>query len=272
MLNIKDIKELLKYQAKNITLEMLEDIFVKKTKNATENMGFQVVWIEVIEFARNGEEIDGKLGVKGLKFNILLNKMYENPNEQAGILKVFNMYELDTAIEYATNVANSFYLGVDYDSIPKDLQENISTRLFASINSLLESFEYIKENVSKYPTPLITDKTTGMDYYDTMMQKPEYYAKEKGETFIIKQMTPTEYLYECAVGFNTDIHFLLKNRKDMEKIRRIYSYIGEGNQLPMPFIKYNKNGEFIGQEGIHRAIVAKELGEETIPVLVITKE
>ncbi len=52
---------------------------------------------------------------------------------------------------------------------------------------------------------------------------------------------------------------------DPEKINEYTERTLEGSKMPIPVLDYND----MSQEGRHRAVVAKELGVEEIPVLVV---
>jgi hypothetical protein len=45
-----------------------------------------------------------------------------------------------------------------------------------------------------------------------------------------------------------------------------------GEKPPMGYITYTEEGEYYGQEGLHRAMMAKDMGIDEIPVLIITRK
>ena len=126
--------------------------------------------------------------------------------------------------------------------------------------------------------------TTGMPFYDSMLHKEyiagnrdpvEYFKTNKGLLFEIVWMSPTQYLeesYKIHRKFSIDygipqitFETYLKTNIDPDLINEYVQRTLEGSKMPMPVLDYDK----LTQEGRHRAVVAKELGVEKIPVLVV---
>ncbi len=125
--------------------------------------------------------------------------------------------------------------------------------------------------------------TTGMPYYDTMIQKGhiagnrdpvKYFKTNKGLVFEIVWMSPEDYLRESYKLQNYNIDYLkykfplkyyIERSIDPEKINEYTERTLEGSKMPIPVLDYND----MSQEGRHRAVVAKELGVEEMPVLVV---
>jgi len=84
----------------------------------------------------------------------------------------------------------------------------------------------------------------------------EYFAKEKGKVGKIVEMTPDEYL--------SKIPKVEASKSSLEFMRKKLS---KGEKLPMAMLDYTKKE--ISQEGRNRAYLAKELGVEKMPVLVV---
>jgi len=103
---------------------------------------------------------------------------------------------------------------------------------------------------------------TGIPALDDLLQDDGYNFFYKGVQAVVEFMSPDEYLKRVRKGF--------KEAKDVniteEKKDAIKQAIKEGKKINMPFLS-TKDGKF-SQEGRNRAAVAKELGEETIPVLI----
>ena len=103
---------------------------------------------------------------------------------------------------------------------------------------------------------------TGVPALDDLLQDDGYNFFYKGVQAVVEFMSPDEYLKRVRKGF--------KETKDVniteEKKDAIKQAIKEGNKINMPFLS-TKDNKF-SQEGRNRAAVAKEVGEEKIPVLV----
>lgn len=99
---------------------------------------------------------------------------------------------------------------------------------------------------------------------------PEYFAKNKDIVTSVERMSPDEYIEEAtgilaSKGIQTADEILVQRSKDTENIDFLKDRIQSGEKTGAPYLDY-KNA---GQEGLHRAIAAKELGMESIPVQVI---
>ena len=106
----------------------------------------------------------------------------------------------------------------------------------------------------------ITRKTTGMPMYDDMMKNPEYFKTQKGKQFKIEEMSPERYFAEIGRQMDNNSIEPARVKKYAEKMR-------EGEMFPM--LTLEKSGGRITQEGQHRALAAKEVGIERVPVMVV---
>ena len=108
--------------------------------------------------------------------------------------------------------------------------------------------------------------TTGMSYYDGILNYPKYHKANKGLKGTIKMITPDQYLVLCAQNRT-------KFTTPFQEQQGIYNplvtqYVEQslhGSKMPIPVIDKVHNE----QEGRHRAMVAKQLGLKKIPVLFV---
>lgn len=113
--------------------------------------------------------------------------------------------------------------------------------------------------------------STGVSDYDSLLdpREKEYYRTKKNRIGYIEYMTPDEYIEQCAeYGFKdpTTYERLVSGRRnDKGSMEWLRNYLEQGNQFYMPYL--NKADR--RQEGLHRSLIAKDLGIEKIPVLVI---
>lgn len=139
-----------------------------------------------------------------------------------------------------------------------------------------------------------TQNQTPMERHDWKTQTTrniplsQYMREEKGLSSEIVYMSPDEYINRCinesfsifrrdnsqfrgGVDEYRDLYLKLRTegREDVleDYLNRWKS--GKSNP-PMVYIKYY-NGEYESQEGMHRAIVAKRLGVEKMPVMIISE-
>lgn len=121
--------------------------------------------------------------------------------------------------------------------------------------------------------------STGTPYYDDMLNDPEYFKERKGKVFEIAYMSPDDYISEISRGFwhepsmqteyKTYDNFLQTGMKYRIGDERLQELFNSQQRFPLPYIEYDKNGNMLGQEGHHRAMVAKLKGLPKMPVMII---
>lgn len=99
---------------------------------------------------------------------------------------------------------------------------------------------------------------------DDVGGKRGYFFFQKSEQAEVKMMTPDEYLSKVRSNFGNNSE---KQNVTEEKKQRINKAVEEGNKIDMPYLDFRRKG--FRQEGRNRAVVAKERGEEKIPVLIL---
>lgn len=105
---------------------------------------------------------------------------------------------------------------------------------------------------------------TGRDQNDPFLG---YYP----ESQVLIYMTPDEYINACASfqGGVDDFYEFRNNPVSQNKIERLKGIMNDDYPLDAASLDYDsRSGEIVSQEGGHRAIAAKELGIDMIPVLV----
>ena len=101
---------------------------------------------------------------------------------------------------------------------------------------------------------------------------PAYQILEKDLIPELVMMSPDEYISEASRILSRqspgDIDFdnVVRSRtQDMEYLQGIQDLLDQGADFQVPFLDYKRGG----QEGLHRAISARNLGEEQIPVMIM---
>lgn len=169
--------------------------------------------------------------------------------------------------------------------ISKELEDSYMESFYKSLSFIEEGPNSIlamlpTENV--YKTPFTTK--TGMSMYDDVLDDP-YYAETKSRFPKVIYMTPDEYLQTVTTGFNqnrikqgreiTTVDELVQSRAggSTEELRQAFD---EGKDISMPSIEYwtREDGsiEMVSQEGVHRAIVAREKGIKKMPVAIFSSK
>ena len=112
------------------------------------------------------------------------------------------------------------------------------------------------------------ETSTGLPAYDILLNDADYGFK-KGKIGEVINMSPDKYLEICVVGFTsiggiTTIEELIASRTD-NALKNIENEMRKGTKMYLPVLDFSPND--FKQEGLHRTIAAKNLGYETIPVL-----
>lgn len=116
-----------------------------------------------------------------------------------------------------------------------------------------------------------TDTTGGGMYDDLLKQvhgnsvaQVEHSHYNKPVRVYIKQMSPAEYVRECAKIMGTSERVLRESREDAS-MRRL-SETDKNTSFNLPYIDYVQHN----QDGLHRAIIAEKNGTTQMPVLVVS--
>ena len=107
---------------------------------------------------------------------------------------------------------------------------------------------------------------TDMPFYDGLIEKPEYFAKEKGFKGHLVYMTPEEYMDLAA-----KTHGVTRAREyDMVETALTKEYeknMRAGDTFPIPVLDLAINL----QEGRHRVTAAQWVGATIVPVLIVER-
>lgn len=113
--------------------------------------------------------------------------------------------------------------------------------------------------------------TTEMPFYDDLLKADDdmkaYFKREKGLVWELKNMSPDEYIDAVVKGFSSTKERLMSGR-DTDKIKDFAEQMKSGKKFPILTLDYSK-GKRVSQEGVHRALAAKEANVSTVPVLII---
>jgi len=116
------------------------------------------------------------------------------------------------------------------------------------------------------PNPFDT-KSTGMPMYDDWLKDTDYAREQKGFDVYVVNISPDEYISACVKGFKSTYESIIRSRTDSGKVEEYAELMKSGETFPMLMVQYSLDGYFT-QEGLHRALAAKSLGIDKVPVLV----
>jgi len=130
---------------------------------------------------------------------------------------------------------------------------------------------------------------TGLPVHQDMMDNPEYFRKNKEIQWKIIWITADEYEEAISKGFKEE-SMVLRNKyipdseirhriseEHLEKIKNIMINLEkQGDGIDMPNLRYSTHygyrsetkKPYFDQEGHHRTVASRELGEEMIPVFI----
>lgn len=107
---------------------------------------------------------------------------------------------------------------------------------------------------------------TGTLHYDDMLKAPQYYKETKGKSVEIEYMTPDEFIERSAAARAKPTTIEEEMRHvDPERVEEYKQRALKGEKMPIPVIDKAEHT----QEGRHRAMAAKELGVDKIPVMLV---
>jgi len=128
------------------------------------------------------------------------------------------------------------YIGKTRPTSEAHLKKNLGT----TPNQLPDTEAPKSENMNCFTT-----KTTGMVYYDSIIQKPKYRSK-KGKQFKIVDLTPEEYIRAVAKGSFGDEGKWKRDIEDRSLLSGSMKYrkkMQAGTKFDMPILEYGVNGQ-----------------------------
>jgi hypothetical protein len=118
-------------------------------------------------------------------------------------------------------------------------------------------------------TPDMVDYQTA----DILSRDPNYFKESKDIDYEIRNMSPDEYLERAAAILRPEgktIQYVIDDRaKESGYINNMAASMQDGRVYAAPYLDYGSGGRRASQEGMHRALAAKQLGMEEIPVMVM---
>lgn len=128
----------------------------------------------------------------------------------------------------------------------------------------MRSKEIIVEAVTGFQS-----NSTGMPFYDEMMDNPEYFERAKRLLSNLTMMSPKEYVSRCAEGFKKTKSQIIDQR-DKNLAMEYAQKMLDGEKFPILTLDYTR-GDF-SQEGLHRAMAAFAAKIPEVPVLIVTRK
>ena len=106
--------------------------------------------------------------------------------------------------------------------------------------------------------------STDIPFYDTSIREPDDFTRREAQRGKIVYMSPEKYMEESAKIQKSPIEEQYQ-RVSPIYVKRYKERSLKGEKMPIPYLDYSRKE----QEGRHRAVVSKELGEKEIPVVVV---
>ena len=115
--------------------------------------------------------------------------------------------------------------------------------------------------------------TTGMPTPDEIMfTSKDYWRDRKKKEGVLQWMSPDAYIDACREGFRSvGEKGNIESGRDPELVDKYAKMMEDGVKFHLPTLDYRSYaGEMeFSQEGIHRAMAARQLGDERIPVAIL---
>ena len=115
---------------------------------------------------------------------------------------------------------------------------------------------------------------TNIDMYDHAVAHPEYFGRAKGWTARLTFLHPDDYIDRCIEGFGfhqTRLGQAPHTKADIlgmrseSLVRNYANLMRQGDKFPALVLDYCSCFE---QEGLHRAMAAKMVGLDLVPVVI----
>lgn len=164
---------------------------------------------------------------------------------------------------------------LDQESLDKFLSESSEEARKLVIDAVGEKMSGLPkfdgfniEDVSGETLRMINSTNAPGEYSRDTNSLKEYYAIHKGQEGKILIMSPDQYLKNLT-GKGKPYKKIedIVNRSSQDKISDYAKKMKEGEKFPVPYINFDNKGR-LSQEGIHRALAAKEAGISEMPVSV----
>ncbi len=108
---------------------------------------------------------------------------------------------------------------------------------------------------------------TTIPSFEDALRKPNYFRDEKNISVRRVMMPPDDYIKQASEGFGKSIEYVTSQR-DPKLIKQYADDMLKGDKFPAASLDYDKYG--FSQEGLHRALAAKQAGISKIPVSIRT--
>jgi hypothetical protein len=134
--------------------------------------------------------------------------------------------------------------------------------------ALRDVFSTTDRNAAGMTPNMVDYQTAGI-----LSRDPNYFKEWKDVDYEIRNMSPDEYLERGAAILRPEgktIQDVIAGRaKDTDYIDNMARSMQGGQVYAAPYLDYGSGGRGASQEGMHRALAAKQLGMEEIPVMVL---
>ena len=173
-------------------------------------------------------------------------------NEAIDLIKNEN-WSVSCAYSYVTDNTPKTYHGKDIDM---EFVDGEFLHLAIVENPRYEGANIVVNSKEEQPRDekgRWTNKT-GNEYFDN---------NENTKTV---EMTPDEYINKSSEGLGIKVEEIIESRKN-ENLEKIKEKFKNGEKFNIPYLHYQDND--FTQDGLHRAIAVKELGDEKLPVAIL---
>jgi len=154
----------------------------------------------------------------------------------------------------------------------KQAVEEIANRLskgtFGKTLKADDVFSLTDRNAAGMTPNMVDYQTAGI-----LDRNPNYFRESKDVDYEIMRMSPDEYLERGAAILRPEgktTQYVIDDRaKESGYIDNMAASMQGGQVYAAPYLDYGSGGRDASQEGMHRALAAKQLGMEEIPVMVL---
>ena len=179
-------------------------------------------------------------------------------------------YARGDALSGTTNLAmaaTSLIPGPQRQAV-EEIADRLSKGTFGKTLKADDVFSLTDRNAAGMTPNMVDYQTAGI-----LDRNPNYFRESKDVDYEIIRMSPDEYLERGAAILRPEgktTQYVIDDRaKESGYIDNMAASMQGGQVYAAPYLDYGSGGRGASQEGMHRALAAKQLGMEEIPVMVM---
>lgn len=195
-----------------------------------------------------------------------LKKHADTPSKyKEDIQAIFNDNKL-------VEIMDNYFAAKDKPSAPAETPSPASTNSYAHFDLTDAPYDYLAA-LDNVPSDGYSTIENGKSV--KLNNRREYFQREKGIQVEVYEIKPSDYPKIILDNSDEDSHY--KTLEDMRArttgsgIDMYASKFENGEKVGTVSITFNEDGKYADQEGFHRTYAADKVGDEAIPVIIVSR-